>query len=414
MVEGSVTFAEGSYEGYNTTFGGEFSVATNLNDTVNPWHTHDAELTVLNQEATCLVDGYENRTYCVSCGSVVDFGTTIPATGHSFAPVDGVLACHCGETVTGSGLVTVDGKIYCLIADKLVTGWQAVGTGWCYANPANYQVATGEYTVSGLTYTFGEDGVLVKGVWVTDAKGTKYSYGPAFCIRVWRTIDGAEYYFGTDGYMYTGIRRIAVNRNNPSEGYTWYDFGIDGKKVYDYADYDGIVNSEVDGMHYVKNGKSFYAGLFQLDGDYYYARTSGELVRNRGYWTTKSNDLLPAAYYEFGDDGKMINPPVVEEPTDPSEPDPSVPSEPEPSVPTEPAVKNGICADENGKLFYYENDVKTYGGLMKIGSDYYYARSSGEIVCGRGYWISKTNDLLPQGYYDFDANGKLLNVPTGK
>jgi hypothetical protein len=51
---------------------------------------------------------------------------------------------------------------------------------------------------------------------------------------------------------------------------------------------------------------------------------------------------------------------------------------------------------------------------MEVNGDYYYARSSGEIVCGRGYWISKTNDLLPQGYYDFDADGKLLNVPTGK
>ncbi len=397
VVEGNVTFAEGSYEGYNPTFGGEFSVATNLNDSVNLWHVHDAELTVLNQEATCTADGYENRTYCESCASVVDFGTTIPATGHSFAPMGNVLACQCGEAITGSGLVTVDGKLYCLIGDKLVSGWQAAGTGWCYADPTTYVVATGEYTVSGLTYTFDENGVLVKGAWVTDAKGTKYSYGPAFYTRVWKTIDGADYYFGTDGYIYTGIRRIPVNRNNLSEGYNWYDFGTDGKKVDDFADYDGIVTSEVDGMHYVKNGMSYYAGLVQIDGDYYYARTSGEIVCGRTYYTSKSNDLLPVASYEFGEDGKMINPPA-----------------PKP----DPAKKNGVCADETGKLFYYFNDVKTYGGLLYLDTDgdgrkdaYYYSRTSGEIVCGRDYWVTKNNDILPTGRYTFGADGKMVNPP---
>ena len=42
-------------------------VETMLNDNVNPWHYHDAELTVLNKEATCIEDGYENRTYCEIC-----------------------------------------------------------------------------------------------------------------------------------------------------------------------------------------------------------------------------------------------------------------------------------------------------------------------------------------------------------
>ena len=46
-----------------------------------------------------------------------------------------------------------------------------------------------------------------------------------------------------------------------------------------------------------------------IDGDYYYARTSGEILTNKKYWITKTNDLLPAAYYNFGADGKMVNPP---------------------------------------------------------------------------------------------------------
>ena len=49
-----------------------------------------------------------------------------------------------------------------------------------------------------------------------------------------------------------------------------------------------------------------------IDGNYYYARTSGEIVCDRTYWTSKTNDLLPAADYTFDIEGKMVNPPVVE------------------------------------------------------------------------------------------------------
>jgi len=55
-----------------------------------------------------------------------------------------------------------------------------------------------------------------------------------------------------------------------------------------------------------------HGGLMPIDGAYYYARTSGEIVCNRTYWTSKTNDLLPANSYTFGADGKMIDPPVVE------------------------------------------------------------------------------------------------------
>jgi hypothetical protein len=137
--------------------------------------------------------------------------------------------------------------------------------------------------------------------------------------------------------------------------------------------------------------------LVQIDGDYYYARTSGEIVRNTTYYVTKNNVLLPAGSYEFGEDGKMLNAPA-----------------PKP----DPTKKNGVCADENGKLFYYVNDVKTYGGLLYLDTDgdgrkdaYYYARTSGEVVCSKSYWITKNNDILPAGNYKFGADGKMIDPP---
>ena len=392
VVSGEVTFAEGAYENQLPSFGGKISVATMINDTVNPWHKHDAELSVLNQDATCTVDGFSGRTYCASCGSVMDWGTIIPATGHSYVVDGDYIVCeHGDDAIVESGLVTVNGNIYYMIAGKLATGWQSVVTDeWMYFNPTTKAVATGEFTVSKLTYTADENGVVVKGAWVTDAKGTKYSYGPKFYNRVWKEIDGATYYFGTDNYMYTGNRSIPVNRNNMKEGVKWYEFQANGKFVKELTDYTGFL-TEADGtIYYVVDGMNNYGGLMLVNGDFYYARTSGQLIVNGDYWITKDNGLLPATKYSFGADGKIINPPAIED----------------------PAYKNGIIADENGKLFYYFNDVKYYGGLLLINGDYYYARSSGEIVVGRDYWITKDNGLLPATKYTFGADGKMIDPPS--
>ena len=39
---------------------------------------------------------------------------------------------------------------------------------------------------------------------------------------------------------------------------------------------------------------------------------------------------------------------------------------------------------------------------------YYYVRSNFEVVHGRSYFVSKTNGLLPQGTYEFDAEGRMI------
>ena len=96
----------------------------------------------------------------------------------------------------------------------------------------------------------------------------------------------------------------------------------------------------------------------------------------------------------------VINPDQPDQPVEPEKPD-------QPVEPEKPEGKNGIF-EENGTKYYYENDVKTYGGLMLIDGNYYYARSSGEIVCNRAYYTSKTNDLLPVDTYVFDAEGKMI------
>ena len=68
---------------------------------------------------------------------------------------------------------------------------------------------------------------------------------------------------------------------------------------------NGIV-SENDSLYYYKDGKLNYAGLIEINGSYYYVRTSGEVVHGRKYWITKTNGLKAEGSYEFDDDGKMV------------------------------------------------------------------------------------------------------------
>ena len=73
----------------------------------------------------------------------------------------------------------------------------------------------------------------------------------------------------------------------------------------------------------------------------------------------------------------------------------------------EPTVKNGIV-EEDGELYYYENDARVYAGLIEIDGDYYYVRSTGKLVVNDSYWVTKTNDLLPAGLYYFGSDGKMI------
>ena len=80
--------------------------------------------------------------------------------------------------------------------------------------------------------------------------------------------------------------------------------------------------------------------------------------------------------------------------------------------PTEPEKKNGFVS-ENGGLYYYENGVLTGAGLIKVDGSYYYVRTStGEVICGRSYWVTATNGLMPVGQYTFDSDGKMIDPPT--
>ena len=162
-----------------------------------------------------------------------------------------------------------------------------------------------------------------------------------------------------------------------------YEFDADGKMVIKSPEQmkNGIVK-EGDVWYYYVNDVKTYAGLIQIDGAYYYVKTNCEVVHGQSYFISKTNGLMFQGRYEFDADGKMV-------------------------IKTPEQMKNGIVK-EGDVWYYYVNDVKTYAGLIQIDGAYYYVKTNCEVVHGQSYFISKTNGLMPQGRYEFDADGKMV------
>ena len=282
------------------------------------------------------------------------------------------------DEITGKlyHLFTGNGFYHSLFAVDLTTGAFTLDSQYVgeIAYDSTQWVYVGD-NFAGLTFLVEEEEPAVKNGIVLDADGVlRYYVDGVLTYAGLIQIDGDYYYVRSNGEVVTD-RSYWITKNNDLLPATCYTFGADGKMILK----NGIV--EEDGvLYYYVNSVKTYGGLLLIDGDYYYARSNGEVVTDRSYWITKTNDLLPAATYTFGADGKII-------------------------------LKNGIV-EEDGVLYYYVNNVKTYGGLLLIDGDYYYARSNAEIVTNRSYWITKTNNLLPAASYTFGEDGKMIDPPT--
>jgi len=236
-------------------------------------------------------------------------------------------------------------------------------------------------------YYFDENGIIFHDSQFQNGIVDGYYYIDGIKVHMGMFKQGDDYYYAkSDGQLITG-KTYYCQRNNgllPDGYYTFDDTG----KMIDPPKQDlkknGIV-SEDGSLYYYENGFRTYAGLIKIGDDYYYVRTGGEVVHGRSYWITKTNGLMAERSYKFAEDGKMIDPEIKK--------DPNV---------------NGIVS-ENSSLYYYENGLRTYAGLIEIDGSYYYVKTDGEVVHGRSYWISKTNGLMAEGSYTFDADGKMTN-----
>ena len=266
---------------------------------------------------------------------------------------------------------------------ELADGWQSIGEAWYYFK--NYQAVSGRQKISGVTYDFEENGKLISGKWVNVFNGWRYYYGPSYYASGWANIDSNWYYF-RNGLRVTGISDVPAMENGRYRRY--YDFGEDG---INRGLYTGFVTKN-DKLYFATEGALLERGLFQWEGEHYYAQYDGSLIVNKRYyaWLLDTSSELPIAWYDFGSDGRVLGGNAEQQ--------------------------NGIV-EKNGVLYYYENGKPTEKGLFLHTDGYYYnARYDGKLIVNQVYyaWLLDSSSELPVGNYEFGPDGRMLNGVVDK
>ncbi len=157
-------------------------------------------------------------------------------------------------------------------------------------------------------------------------------------------------------------------------------FGEDGKFLNDFT---GIKEYK-DADRYVENGfMKWHPGVVNVDGEYYYfigdeavggnvpANGDTYIIRNNGSDGFKQNDI-----YNF---------------------------------------KNGKLSGADGIVdgkYYNGSKLMTGNGLTELDDKYIYVRSNGEVVANHKYWIGDNEFGIVPGFYDFDADGYMIDIKT--
>ena len=276
---------------------------------------------------------------------------------------NGVLCYYEKGKPKSKGLVEVDGALYFAYGEN----------GEVAVNGQRY-VWEGNGILPEATYEFGPDGKMLDGV--VEKGGALFYYvkgKPKMAGLI--DVDGAIYYaYGSNGEICVSEARYVSSTNGILPAGT-YEFGPDGILL------DGLVTKNGT-LYYYVGGKPKMAGLIEIDGAYYFAYgENGEVCVDESRYVWEGNGILPEATYEFGPDGKMLN---------------------------------GIV-NKDGVLYYYLNGRPNMAGLIKIDGAYYFANGkNGELCVNETRYVWNTNGLVPEGTYEFGADGKLLDGIVNK
>ena len=403
VARGEVTFAD---ETENTFSSEKYVVNTELNkhrnlitqtekDAKTSWHIHTPVATE-DKAPTCTETGYTGRTVCAGCscgntednpcdtfdgcGSVVDWGTTIPATGHTYTIVDGKIACECGEVLETTGLYTLGEETYYAINGKLSTGWIFGGEGYYYFDTTTYAAKRdGVYKINGYNYTFDAQGFLQKGqlvnVFVDGEIKTKYMYAGKSVYHAFAEIDGNKYWFDDYGYMVKGTQILQIAAGTDAK----YIYVISDDGVFEgVLDYTGVY--ELDGVKYaVEAGKISKVGICEFDGSIYYADKSNGKIKTGKIYVDSSctNGLVTTGWHYFAEDGHMYDEEFVE---------------------------------IDGNLRYMVDGQFSTNGIFEREGKLYYAEWTGVVQTGKQYIDSASaNGLTTTGWHYFAEDGHMYD-----
>ena len=277
---------------------------------------------------------------------------------------DGKLYLMIDKSLAPEGLYEIDGEYYyaqaygVLAVDKEIYATTELldGTGW---------------------YRFGADGKLIKNGFA-DCGGYTFYFTDGIRAKGFTKIGEDYYIFNTySGKMYKDANMWVGDNQYGIEGGMYY-FDETGKMVLPDVENGEKRIVEKDGKLYLMIDKSLAPeGLYEVDGEYYYAQTNGLLAVDKAIYAT--TELLDGTgWYRFGADGKLI--------------------------------KNGF-ADCGGFTFYF-TDGKSAKGFTKIGEDYYIFNTySGKMYKDADMWVSGENEYgVEGGLHYFDETGKMTDA----
>ncbi|MBE6573334.1 MAG: hypothetical protein E7652_02955 [Ruminococcaceae bacterium] len=307
--------------------------------------------------------------------------TSSPAIWYHFDEVTGAMIAPCngffeykGATywcdengdITYGVVDTEGGKIFCATMGKVIKN------GSCY-------VSTSLDSMGGLAtgyYECDSNGYIIKDGFI-NANGDTY-YHTDYEKAKGLTKIGDDFYFfnKANGKMYSNTDIWVGSGNDYGLTAGYYHIQEDGKLyIPDLINGEKKIIEENGNYYFTIDGMKMKGGIYELNGDYYYASSTGPLVKDQVQWVT-TNDYIAKAYYYFGDDYKL--------------------------------AKTGFVNAPTGYTYYY-NDLVLVKGLAKIDGDvYYFNANSGVMYANQRMYVGANSLGLAKGYYNFGADGKML------
>jgi len=266
----------------------------------------------------------------------------------------------------GEGLICIDREYY----------YAKTSTGEIIKNQRYWISKTNDIQIPTGIYYFDANGVMQIDGFV-EVNGDTYYYANCELVKGFTKIGDGYYFFNAgNGKMYKNAD-MWVPANDYGIAGGMYHFGANGKMIVPDLE-NGVrkIVTEDGNLYFTIDGARMYNGLYELDGEYYFAEYSGKLAVEKPVYV--NTELLSGnGWYYFGTDGKF--------------------------------VKTGFVTG-GGKTFYYADGVRAKG-LTKIGEDYYFFNTgSGMMYKNANMWVAGNNDYgFVGGMYYFDANGKMSN-----